>query len=667
MRHVFRRRDAGRQHRRLIALAAAALAGTLGVAASQQQAEPPLAVVITSPLGRTGLTGPIRIVARVSTKSGAEPHLVRFYVDGEPIGDDTDGPPYAMQWVDDNPYVLREIVVDAQDTAGHTARDSVTLEPLEVADAAHVSSVVLDPSVLDGEGRSINGLTGAHFQVFEDGVPQTIDMAAPDEIPAVFTLLIDSSQSMSRRMPFVREAARQLPDLLRPKDSVLVAPFSRSIGIVTGPTQDHATIADAIAGIIPSGGTAILDSLVEIATELSPLQGRQAIVLITDGYDEHSDAKYERALEALKTTSATVYVIGVGGVAGISLDGERLLRRLATETGGRAFFPAREIQLPDVHGRITSDVQFRYILTYTPSNQRLDGTWRSIEVTTGDPAHTIRVRPGYFAPAPPPVRPQIDLTIRDTNRQFVDVSAEELVIVEDGVEQKIEAFQEAVTPVYLSLVLDASGSMRRDAEAVQAAARSFVEALPKQDRLAVMLFADRAEFEHDLSGIREWSLDAISKYVAAGGTALYDAIYTSLERLRREDGRRAVVLLTDGRDENNPGTAPGSLHTFEDVMAVLRESEALVFPIGLGPNVDREKLQEIADVSGGEAYFPQDVTTLAAEYHRILENLRRRYIITYTSTNSTRDGAWRKVEIRSLRDGIVVETRGGYFAPDDNK
>jgi VWFA-related protein len=312
-------------------------------------------------------------------------------------------------------------------------------------------------------------------------------------------------------------------------------------------------------------------------------------------------------------------------------------------------------------------VQFRYILTYTPSNQRLDGTWRSIEVTTGDPAHTIRVRPGYFAPAPPPVRPQIELTIRDMNRQFVDVSAEELVVVEDGVEQKIEAFQEALTPVYLSLVLDASGSMRRDAEAVQAAARSFVEALPRQDRLAVMLFADRAEFEHDLSGIREWSLDAINKYVAAGGTALYDAIYTSLERLRREDGRRAVVLLTDGRDENNPGTAPGSLHTFEEVMAVLRESEALVFPIGLGPNVDREKLQEIADVSGGEAYFPEDVTALAAEYHRILENLRRRYIITYTSTNATRDGAWRKVEIRSTRTGLVVDTRGGYFAPDDNK
>jgi hypothetical protein len=92
-----------------------------------------------------------------------------------------------------------------------------------------------------------------------------------------------------------------------------------------------------------------------------------------------------------------------------------------------------------------------------------------------------------------------------------------------------------------------------------------------------------------------------------------------------------------------------------------------VFPIGLGPNVDREKLQQIADLSGGEAYFPQDVSTLAGDYHRILENLRRRYIITYTSTNNTRDGGWRTVEIRSVRDGIVVDTRGGYFAPADNR
>lgn len=645
----------------------ALLAGGLVLADGQRPSPDDLAVEITSPLGRTGLSGPIRIVARVTARSNVELSLVRFYVDGQPVGDDTDGPPYAVEWTDDNPFQPRQIVVDVQDMNGRTARDSVNLRPLEVTDESSVSSVLLEPAVLDRNGRSVGGLGARDFLVFEDGVPQAIDSAGPDEVPATFTLLIDSSQSMSRRMDFVRIAARQLPDMIRPRDSVMVAPFSRSIGVVTGPTQDHATIADAIDGIRPAGGTAILDSLVEIARQLSPLQGRQAIVLITDGYDEHSDTVYERTLEALKSTKATVYVIGVGGVAGISLDGERLLRRLAGETGGRAFFPARETQLADVHAMITADVQYRYILTYTPSNQRLDGTWRTIEVSTADPTHTVRYRPGYFAPAPPPVRPQLELTIRDTDRRFIDVSAEELVVIEDGVEQKIEAFQEALTPVRLTLLLDASGSMRRDVEQVREAARMFVSALPKQDRLAVMLFADRAEFEHDITGIREWTMEAIERYQANGGTALYDALFAGLARLRREEGRRAVVVLTDGRDENNPGTAPGSVHTYPEVLASLKEADASVFAIGMGPNVDREKLQELAALSGGEAYFPENVSSLEGEYRRILENLRRRYVITYTSTNSKHDGAWRNVEIRSTRTGLVIESRGGYFAPADDK
>ena len=129
-------------------------------------------------------------------------------------------------------------------------------------------------------------------------------------------------------------------------------------------------------------------------------------------------------------------------------------------------------------------------------------------------------------------------------------------------------------------------------------------------------------------------------------------------------GRRAVVILSDGRDENNPGTGPGSVHTFTDVLNAIRGVDAMVFPIGLGNNLDRAYLERMGELSMGEAYFPADVTELDANYTRILENLRRRYVISYTSTNDSRDGAWRKVEIKSLRDGVVVESRGGYFAPN---
>jgi hypothetical protein len=88
-----------------------------------------------------------------------------------------------------------------------------------------------------------------------------------------------------------------------------------------------------------------------------------------------------------------------------------------------------------------------------------------------------------------------------------------------------------------------------------------------------------------------------------------------------------------------------------------------VFTIGLGTRIDREPLQRLAAESGGEAAFPEDVSLLPQEFRRILENLRRRYIVAYTSTNSTRDGAWRKVDIRSRQPGVTVVSRGGYFAP----
>ena len=622
-----------------------------------------LSVQITSPLGRTGISGPTRIVARVSSAPGTVVSAVQFFVDGHLIGEDTDGAPFAVEWVDDNPFAPREISVTVADSRGENARDSILLRPLEISETTSVSSVLLEPSVIDATGRPVNDLQASDFTVLEDGVPQTLDLAVPDQMPATYTLLIDASQSMNRRMDFVRDAARALPGLLRPNDQVIVAPFTTAIGTVTGPTKDRTTIADAIGGIDAHGGTAILNVLADLAPRLRGIDTRQIIVLMTDGYDENSDLAFERALETVRSAKATVYVIGIGGVAGISLKGEALMKRLAAETGGRAFFPSREIDLSQVQGLIAADVQQRYVITYTPSNQALDGTWRAITVKTSDPNHIVRARTGYFAPAPPPIRPQIELTIRDLNRQPVDVSLEDLVVLEDGVEQSVEAFQEAIAPVSVVLVLDSSGSMKRDADAVMEAARSFVRALPTKDSLAVMTFADVPMMVQDLSTDRGSSLAAIDEYRAVGGTALYDALNDSLTRLRRIEARRVVVVLTDGRDENNPGTAPGSAHTLADVLALQKEVGASIFGIGLGPKVDRATIERLAQESGGESYFPEDVSTLAAEYRRVLETLRRRYVITYTSTNSARDGQWRKVEVRSRRPDIVIGGQIGYFAP----
>lgn len=621
----------------------------------------PLAVRITSPLGRTGATTAVRIVAQVNGSTNVT--AVRFYVDGVMLAESKKGPPWGIDWTDENPLEKREIRVDAFDAAGHAATDSVTLKPLEIVDHTEVSSVYVETSVQDKTGRFVTGMTSGGFTLYEDDVPQTLDVVRPEQLPATFTLLIDTSQSMSRRIDFVRDAAMELAGYLRAKDRIIVAPFSKTLESITGPTDDRATVYEAISQIRPGGGTAILNSLTQTARMISGVEGRHAVILLTDGYDEHSTESFDDALRAIQGTGAAVYVVGIGGVAGISLKGERFLKQIADDTGGRAFFPSREIELRPIHDLVAAEVTLRYVLTYTPKNQTVDGTWRRITVKPLDKELKVRARPGYFAPKPPPIRPNIEFTMTNANAELADMSMDQLEVREDGVPQKLEAFQEATTPVSIVFALDGSGSMKKVVEPIKAAARGFIEQVRPEDSLALMTFADKVNFAHDLTTRRDWSLEAVDKYVANGGTALYDAVYDALSRLKGIEGRRMVVVMTDGRDENNPGTAPGSTHTFAQVLDRLKETEATIFTVGLGPKIDRPVLQQLADISGGEAYFPQDVTVLGADFNRVLETLRRRYVISYTSTNSARDGAWRKVEIRSTRSGVAIASRGGYFAP----
>ncbi len=624
---------------------------------------PPLGVRITSPLGRMGIPGKVRIVAQVQSSPGAVLSPVQFFVDDVLLGEDRDGPPFAADWEDLNPFEPRTIAVAVADHNGNIARDTVALKPLEVVEAAEVMSVLVEASVLDAAGRSVGNLAAGDFKVSENGTPQTLELVRKETVATTFALLIDASQSMSRRMDFVKEAASRLGAYLAPQDRMLIVPFSKRLQPVTGPTNDPLTVQQALSAVTPQGGTAILDALIELAPHLGNLDGRRAIVLVTDGYDEDSEKSFEEALDTVKAAHATVYVIGIGGSAGISLKGERLLRRLAAESGGRAFMPSREEQLAEVHGLLAADIHNRYLLTYTPSNQLVDGSWRAIGVSTSDASHTVRTRTGYFAPKPPPVRPTLEFTVSRRGEGLPDITADDLVITEDGVPQRVETFQEAIAPVSIVLALDSSGSMKKAAGEAKMAARRFVETIKPEDKLATVLFADTAELAHPLSIWRDAPLSAIDKYVATGGTALYDALSTSLSRLRDVEGRRVIVVVTDGRDENNPGTGPGSTSTFESVMADLKQVEAVVYAIGLGANVDREVLEMLANRSGGEAYFPEDVSGLEEPYRRVVEHLRRRWVVGYTSTNSKRDGAWRRIEITAKSPDVVIRSPGGYFSP----
>lgn len=621
---------------------------------------------ITSPLGRTGLVAKLRIVAQIAVEPGTQLSPVEFFVDGARVGVVSDGPPWAVPWTDENPFERREITVQAADATGRVLRDTVVLPPFEVVEKTGITGVLVETAVYDKTGAAVSNLEPSVFTILEDDEPQAIDLATRETIPTDVVLLVDNSQSMSRRLDFVRRATERLISGLRANDRATVAPFNAHIGTITGPTSDRATIREAIFAMRASGGTAMLDSLIEGANLLRSAQGRRVLVLITDGWDENSAATADEALTVLQEAQATVYVVAIGGVAGISLRGGDTLRRIAERTGGRIYFPPRDTEMVTVADRIATDAHSRYLLTYTPKNQRKDGTWRTIAVKVPD-GLTARARAGYFAPDPPPIRPTVEFTMQDSTRTYLDVTAGDVEVYEDGVAQTIDTFQEAVDPVSIVLALDTSGSLRRVVDQVKATASDFVRAVRPEDDLALITFADKPRFAHVLTTNRDWSLEAIAKYQAIGGTALYDATFNALLHLKGVKGRRAIVVMTDGRDENNPGTAPGSVHNLGEVLDLGMEVGATIYAVGLGTNVDRKTLEVLAAQTGGQAYFAEDVASLGEQFKRVVEALRRRYVLSYSSTNRTADGKWRSVEIRPKAADRLVKTAGGYFAPKDKE
>ena len=133
--------------------------------------------------------------------------------------------------------------------AGTERAASVVLEPFEVAEASEVTSVLLEAGVYDKKGQFIGGLRRPTSRCRKTASRSRLDLVDHERIPAIFALLIDSSQSMSRRFDFVKDAAGRLTQFLRPKDRVLVAPFSKHLQAITGPTADRQTVVEAIDAI----------------------------------------------------------------------------------------------------------------------------------------------------------------------------------------------------------------------------------------------------------------------------------------------------------------------------------------------------------------------------------------------------------------------------------
>jgi VWFA-related protein len=265
---------------------------------------------------------------------------------------------------------------------------------------------------------------------------------------------------------------------------------------------------------------------------------------------------------------------------------------------------------------------------------------------------------------PPPVNVTLTATVLDEGNHYImDLDQSDFAVQEDGYEQEITSFSKELTPVSMIVILDTSGSIRRQMHDVQEAAVQFISQIRPEDRVAVMTFADTVRIAQGFTSDVTVLTQAVRKTRAKGGTALYDSVVEACKSLKREKGRKAIILLTDGKDENDPGTAPGSRHSFEQALEKARESGITVYTLGLGKNISKNVLEQLASHTGGRVYFPPTVKDLKEVYGLIAAELRSQYTLGYSSTNRLHDGQWRNLEVTIRDRDYTVRTKKGYYAP----
>lgn len=276
--------------------------------------------------------------------------------------------------------------------------------------------------------------------------------------------------------------------------------------------------------------------------------------------------------------------------------------------------------------------------------------------------------------------------VRDRSGSYVEgLTIEDFRVLEDDVEQPISSLTPERKPLNVAIVLDTSLSMkeRGKLERAQTAALEFLRVLQPGDRGIVVAFNDNVDIVQPLTDDVSLLASAISTREAEGGTALYDAVWRASHRLSDLDGRRVMVLLSDGRDEAQSGVEPGSLHTRAEALDRTLRNEVIVFSIGLGPRLDREyphlwerpsdrttpgaSLAEIlaafAERSGGRALFSPGPKQLRRAFREVEDDLRNHYAISYVPLNREKDGRWRDIEVLAPQRDLEVVTRDGYYAP----
>jgi Ca-activated chloride channel family protein len=264
-----------------------------------------------------------------------------------------------------------------------------------------------------------------------------------------------------------------------------------------------------------------------------------------------------------------------------------------------------------------------------------------------------------------------NVTVTDSKGRHVSgLKQSDFQVYEENRLQDITLFNAEDVPASVGLIIDNSGSMYRKRAVVAKAAVAFAESSNVEDEMFVVNFNEKVyrglpreiQFTNDIDQIRS----ALLRTAPVGLTALYDALAVGIEHLKNGTRyRKALVVLSDGGDN-------ASRRTLDDVLQIAQQSSATIYSIGIydETNSDRNPnvLRKIARLSGGRAYFPDSLDELEPVWRDIAGGIRSQYTLGYHSSNSNRDGMFRKVRITASSNGLRglrITTRAGYFAPAD--
>jgi Ca-activated chloride channel homolog len=260
---------------------------------------------------------------------------------------------------------------------------------------------------------------------------------------------------------------------------------------------------------------------------------------------------------------------------------------------------------------------------------------------------------------------QVTATVTDGEGRFIKgLARDQFRVKEDGVPQRLTAFAGENIPLEIVVAVDVSHSMTDAMPTMKAAVRTFLSALRPADQVTLMAFNDNIVTLARRATDPALRLRAVDRLAPWGGTALYDAMLIALNTVGKQPGRRALVVFSDGEDQN-------SVATLKRVETRLETSDATIYTIGLGRSVkDRDLAQVMArmsQMSGGRSFLLDDISEIKDVFADIVVELSNQYLLSYASSNDAHDGTWRKLQVELSEQKYQVRHRQGYRAAGGKK